>query len=402
VHTKDGGRGLILGEYPIVVEGEAVLRAGVRSEFLLDDVCADVYNKDGSIALVGRHSLSHNRVEGVLRRGEYILKIRGPLSASKLLLASAAGDWEQLHDEQGQAYYHSKSLGKTSWDPPAADAGTWCVRYAIYASLEPASASGGCPDGALNLPTTLNVPGLLGHEGGAMGATLRGLFRADGDVFNAGLGSSGGGFKDSTGPVRYMSMRLERKSILRLALWSVSGGLASATLLQSRHNGSAETVAGSTPWSQGDYSSSGGGWPEGGGDERRQLLDVMVEAVRTPILVLLFAIVPPDFFHSLHPHSQSFPRGNTSVQCLGFRQLSQAACVGRAFYPLPFALRSSPDAPLGSLSPRFPLDPVMTSSLSHLTLLLSLSHTHTHTHLPSLFHIQTSGRLQARTLNPKS
>jgi hypothetical protein len=35
-----------------------------------------------------------------------------------------AGDWEQLHDEQGRAYYHSKLLGKTSWDPPAADAGT--------------------------------------------------------------------------------------------------------------------------------------------------------------------------------------------------------------------------------------------------------------------------------------
>ena len=36
-----------------------------------------------------------------------------------------AGDWEELHDEQGRAYYHSKSLGKTSWDPPAVDAGTW-------------------------------------------------------------------------------------------------------------------------------------------------------------------------------------------------------------------------------------------------------------------------------------
>ena len=306
MHTKDGGRGLILGEYPIVVEGEAVLRAGVRSDFLLDDVRADVYNKDGSIALVGKHSLSHNRVEGVLHRGEYILKIRGPLSASKLLLASAAGDWEELHDEQGQAYYHSKSLGKTSWDPPAADAGTWCVRYALYASLEPASASGGCPHWAQSLPMTLNLPGLLGHQGGAMGATLGGLFRADGDVFHTGLGSPGGGFKESTGPVRYVSMRLERRSTLRLALWGVSGGLASATLLKSRHNGSAETVAGSRPWAQGDYSISGDGFPVGDGDERRQLLDVIIDAVPSPILLLLVFILSPHSLHSMHPNSPSF------------------------------------------------------------------------------------------------
>ena len=156
---------MVLGEYKVIASGLSVFRAGVRSAFLLDDVHADVLNKDGTIARGGRHSGSLSQITGVLRAGEYVLRIRVPLTASTILLGEAAGDWEKLQDGNGNFYFYSKVLKKTRWDPPPSDAGTWCVRYALSVSLEPASEEEECGMGAGRLPASLNVPGLLGVKG---------------------------------------------------------------------------------------------------------------------------------------------------------------------------------------------------------------------------------------------
>jgi len=265
-----GGKGLVAAEYAVEVREDAVLQASAWSDFLLDDVSIDVYNKDGSLALVGMHRGSVNSINSLIRKGDYLFKVWLPMSAQVVLQGSAKGTWEKLYNENKQAYYFNKELDKTQWDPPKELSTVWCARFSLSLSLLAVSQRGRCQAeaGAIPLPTTLHIPGKLDEV--HKQATLVGTFAVQ--------GARGASRSD---PVKeYLRIVVREKSILRAYVSPLGGRsmLTSMSLIgpssSTGKNASAlALLARSQPWSPASYSSSGA--PLSGhdvGDDSRQVI----------------------------------------------------------------------------------------------------------------------------------
>lgn len=92
VTEEQSAKGMLVGKYPMDVQQDAILRASVWSDFLLNDVTVDVYNEDGTLALAGARKKSLSSIHSVIRRGKYYMTVWLAQSAFKLLRASTQGE----------------------------------------------------------------------------------------------------------------------------------------------------------------------------------------------------------------------------------------------------------------------------------------------------------------------
>ena len=89
-HTRNGSRGYVLATYPLDVEAPAVLRAGLHSDFVHDDLVLDLMDMAERLVLTGAHRRSFNHIQSVLQPGRYLLKIRQSLSAAEVCVDVSA------------------------------------------------------------------------------------------------------------------------------------------------------------------------------------------------------------------------------------------------------------------------------------------------------------------------
>jgi len=206
-NTRNGSRGYVIASYPLEVEELALLRAGLRSDFVHDDLVLDVVDAAGRLVFTGAHRRSYNHVQSLIQPGRYRLKIRQSMSAGEVLASREAGQWVKKSDSNGKTYFFNTVSKTSQWHRPAAMAGSSCARFSFWVALDPFDAADDChvAADAMHVPATLDAPGLLASHHRAY---LQGVFAIGGQQ---GLAPTG------EGNSMYQSIRLtvSRPSIIR-------------------------------------------------------------------------------------------------------------------------------------------------------------------------------------------
>jgi hypothetical protein len=191
--TRNGSRGFVIASYPLEVEALAVLRAGLRSDFVHDDLVLDVVDSAGRLVFTGAHRRSYNHIQSLIQPGRYTLKIRQSLSAAEVL-ASKTNErtlWVKKTDAKGKSYYFNTASQTSQWHRPPEMSGSNCARFAFWVALESFSAADDChvAADAMRVPNSLDSPGMLGSH---RRAYVQGLFAIGGQqgLVPAGEGNS--------------------------------------------------------------------------------------------------------------------------------------------------------------------------------------------------------------------
>lgn len=177
--TRNGSRGYVIASYPIEVETLAVLRAGLWSDFVHDDLVLDVVDSAGRLVFTGAHRRSYNHIQSLLQPGQYQLKLRQSMSAAEVLGSKTNGQWIRKTDSKGKGFFFNTVSQTSQWHRPPEMAGSDCARFSFWLSLDSFVATDDChvAADAMVVPASLDSPGMLGSHDRAY---LQGIFSIGG------------------------------------------------------------------------------------------------------------------------------------------------------------------------------------------------------------------------------
>lgn len=177
--TRNGSRGYVIASYPLEVEALAVLRAGLRSDFVHDDLVLDVVDAAGRLVFTGAHRRSYNHIQSLLQPGRYTVKLRQSMSAAEVLASKTNDKWIQKTDAKGKTYFFNTVSQTSQWHRPPVMAGSDCARFSFWIALDPFAAADDChvAADAMSVPASLDGPGMLGSHNRAY---LQGVFSIGG------------------------------------------------------------------------------------------------------------------------------------------------------------------------------------------------------------------------------
>ena len=177
--TQNGSRGYVIASYPLEVEALAVLRTGLRSDFVHDDLVLDVVDSAGRLVFTGAHRRSYNHIQSLIQPGRYTLKLRQSMSAAEVLTSKTSDHWIKKTDSTGKKYFFNTVSQTSQWHRPPAMAGSNCARFSFWLALDAFVEADDChvAADAMTVPATLNSPGMLGSH---TRAYLQGLYAIGG------------------------------------------------------------------------------------------------------------------------------------------------------------------------------------------------------------------------------